>query len=92
MQSIIGGINLDEIYDMVPEFKNSMIYITYHNKLKKIVNEYTSEEIQDKFKNILTNVLLSHKTDESSSKDDIDIYKNYDLTKNYKNIFNELTF
>ena len=90
---IKGGIDLDKLFDTFPEFKNSTIYITYYQKIQDFLIGYFPDDIQETFKTSIKHILIENISNVISKDDkEINIYKDNDLSKNYKNIFNELTF
>ena len=92
-ESIKGGIDLDKLFDLFPEFKDSTIYISYYCKIQELLVGYFPEDIQEAFKTTLKHILIEHiSNDDGNNPKEINIYKDNDLSKNYKNIFNELTF
>jgi len=93
--STIGGIDLEKLFDIFPEIKNSTVYITYYHKIQDILVGYIPEDIQETFKTTIKHLLIEHisgNNKDNKNDKEINIYKDNDLTKNYKNVFNELTF
>jgi len=99
-----GGIDLEKIFDTLPEFKNSVIWIKYIKKIKDILEKdddieslCSNNDSNNKNSNIdiIKEILVDSMNkigDIENDNNKYDIYKNKDLTKNYKNIFNEISF
>jgi hypothetical protein len=121
----IGGICLEKIFNTVPEFGDSIIWIKYIKKIQHIFEESkekskeeiketskekSKEEIKEKSKEKSKEEIKEESEDESenihigkiqeilinsinkiNNNKKYDIYKNNDFSKNYKNIFNEIS-
>jgi hypothetical protein len=90
-----GGIDLDKLFDIIPEFRDSVIFIKYARDLHKIFKEVVPTDVQKVIDIGIQKVIIDSRNKGSSPNNNgkqYDIYKNNDLKKNYKNIFNELSF